>query len=82
MSNSNSSREVTEKKKKKNVWEEAGAEFYQESYPSGSGQPEENAVAKSSRCSIPLPSHTARKNSFGYHNRKLHFCILGYCNIN
>lgn len=48
--------------KKKDVWEDAGVEFYQESYPSGSKAPN-TTQRRPSRFSIPLPSHTARRGS-------------------
>jgi hypothetical protein len=68
MSNS-SSQDVTEKKKK-DVWQEAGGEFYLESYPSGSGQQERPGNhRKSSRLNIPLPSQTARRNSYAYSSK-------------
>ncbi|CAL8110634.1 unnamed protein product [Orchesella dallaii] len=55
-----SSREVTARKK--DVWEEAGSEFYTESYPSGSKTPNTHQ-RRPSRLAIPLPSHTARRGS-------------------
>ncbi|ODN05693.1 Transmembrane channel-like protein 7 [Orchesella cincta] len=53
-------REVTARKK--DVWEEANAEFYTESYPSGSKTPTTHH-RRPSRLAIPLPSHTARRGS-------------------
>lgn len=64
-----SSREVTGKKKKE-IWEEAGNEFYQERYPCGSAQASstvdlaDTTQRRVSRNHIPLPSQTARRNSF------------------
>ena len=79
MSNS-SSQEVTEKKKK-DVWQEAGGEFYQESYPSGSGpQDQPGRNRKSNRHNIPLPSQTARRNSYAYSRKyKVQFTSHNMC---
>jgi len=57
------SRDVTVRRKE--VWEEAGSEFYQESYPSGSGSGADAPPyqRRRSRANILLPSHTARRNS-------------------
>lgn len=66
-----SSREVTAQKKK-DVWEDVGSEFYQESYPSGSKPPSTTHHRRPSRLAIPLPSHTARRGSLlqgGRHNK-------------
>jgi hypothetical protein len=58
-------------KKKKDVWQEAGGEFYQEQYPCGSGQAassdnnvNETTQRRVPRPHIPLPSQTARRNTF------------------